>query len=123
MDSSFRNVIEFRHPSWWHQDVYKELGKHRIGFCGISHPALPDEVIQNTPFVYYRFHGVPEIYKSLYDKAYLYQIADSIHSNPKTKQAFVFFNNDIGGSAIQNAADLENYCNSLEKAGKGVKNR
>ncbi len=33
----------------------------------MSHPELPDDVVQNTKTVYYRFHGVPHLYKSKYN--------------------------------------------------------
>ncbi len=66
LDNSFNNVIEFRHTTWWNKVVYDELAKKRITFCGMSHPLLPDEIIQNTQILYYRMHGVPELYKSPY---------------------------------------------------------
>src|SRR5436190_1517980 len=52
LNSSFQNVIEFRHRSWWNEHVYSTLGKNKICFCGISHPTLPDNIIINTSFVY-----------------------------------------------------------------------
>src|SRR5687768_10712494 len=105
MDSSFSNVIEFRHESWWNDEVYKKLGKHNVTFCGISHPELPDDVIQNTKLVYYMFHGASELYKSRYSEAQLRSVAKKILGNPKIKQAYIYFNNDIGGSAIFNAEE------------------
>ncbi len=48
LNPSFKNVVEFRHVSWWRDDVYKTLAEHHITFCGMSHPLLPDDVIQNT---------------------------------------------------------------------------
>ena len=107
LDPHFNNVLEFRHPSWWNESVYKILGKHKIGFCGMSHPELPDDVIQNTSFVYYRFHGKPHLYKSPYRSTFLKKVAEQIASNKKTKKAFLYFNNDIDGSAIKNARQLE----------------
>ncbi|HTE09322.1 MAG TPA: DUF72 domain-containing protein, partial [Chitinophagaceae bacterium] len=67
----YNNVIEFRHNSWWQQKVYDELGKHTISFCGSSHPKLPDDLIINTSIVYYRFHGVPELFRSWYENDFL----------------------------------------------------
>lgn len=106
MDPGFNNVLEFRHPSWWNERVYSELGKHQISFCGMSHPDLPKEVIQNTPLVYYRLHGVPELYKSPYSNTALRKLVLEIAANKKANQAFIYFNNDIGGSAIVNATQL-----------------
>ena len=108
LDSSFHNVLEFRHSSWWNEEVYRILAKNKITFCGMSHPLLPDEVVQNTQVVYYRFHGTPELYKSPYDHAFLEKVANEIDSNKKAKQVFLYFNNDIDGSAIKNARELHN---------------
>ena len=47
-DPSFENVAEFRHSSWWKDNVIKQLGERQIGFCGMSHPDFPNEVIGNT---------------------------------------------------------------------------
>src|SRR4029077_11454320 len=68
LDDKFINTVEFRHASWWNKHVYDELEKHHIIFCGISHPQLPEDIIINSPTIYYRFHGVPKLYYSQYDE-------------------------------------------------------
>lgn len=46
----------------------RELSLQNITLSGISYPsAMPDDLIQNTDVVYYRFHGKPVLYKSLYE--------------------------------------------------------
>ena len=115
LDYSFTNVLEFRHPSWWSEEVYRKLARHKISFCGMSHPDLPADVVQNTKNLYYRFHGVPELYKSKYDFKYLKEFADQVQHSKTTRTAFLYFNNDIGGSAIGNAQDLLAYCRSLRE--------
>jgi uncharacterized protein YecE (DUF72 family) len=75
----------------------------------MSHPALPDTVIQNTKTVYFRFHGVPQLYTSKYDTAALQQISNEIESNTGVEEVFIYFNNDVGGSAITNAIEMEQY--------------
>ncbi|MDB5012202.1 MAG: hypothetical protein JWQ25_404 [Daejeonella sp.] len=103
LDLSVPNVLEFRHVSWWNESVYHILAENNISFCGMSHPLLPASVIQNTPLVYYRFHGVPELYKSPYSEEFLKSTIQVIGKNKKAKDVFLYFNNDIGGSAIVNA--------------------
>lgn len=44
----FLNTVEFRHDSWWTDNVYKELKKEGISFCGISHPKLPQKPALQT---------------------------------------------------------------------------
>jgi uncharacterized protein YecE (DUF72 family) len=109
LDPSFTNVLEFRHESWWNAEVYNKLAQHNITFCGMSHPKLPDEVIQNTKVVYFRFHGIPHLYASPYDLHTLQKIANEIEENSSVKEAFIYFNNDINASAIKNALDMDQY--------------
>ncbi len=65
LDTSFNNVLEFRHETWWNAEVYNELAKRKITFCGMSHPLLFNEIIKNTSILYYRMHGVPDLYSLL----------------------------------------------------------
>jgi uncharacterized protein YecE (DUF72 family) len=113
LDDSFTNVLEFRHESWWNTEVYRKLTKHNISFSGMSHPSLPDDIIQNMKTLYYRMHGVPELYKSPYTLSQLKKIVDEISGSGKTRTAYIYFNNDIGGSAIMNAKQMIQYALKL----------
>ncbi|GEO07572.1 DUF72 domain-containing protein [Segetibacter aerophilus] len=115
LDPTFTNVLEFRNATWWNQEVYNTLANHNITFCGMSHPSLPDEVVQNTSTLYHRFHGVPHLYKSKYALSTLKKISDEIENNSAIKEAFIYFNNDIDGSALTNAFQMESYIERLQK--------
>jgi uncharacterized protein YecE (DUF72 family) len=106
LNPSFKNVLELRHVSWWNDLVYQKLAKHNITFCGMSHPSLPDDVIQNTPIVYYRFHGVPVLYRSPYSKDFLEKIINTVRQNPDTREAWFYFNNDFDAVGVSNANDM-----------------
>lgn len=106
LDKTFNNVLEFRHISWWNKKVYDKLGKNNITFCGMSHPNLPEDVIINNSVLYYRLHGVPDLYRSPYSSSTLKKLADDIKVSKKAKRAFIYFNNDIDTSAIGNAEEL-----------------
>ena len=108
LDPSYLNVVEFRDKSWWQKDIIDELSKHHITFCGSSFPNLPDDAIINTPIVYYRFHGVPKLYFSAYETAFLQQIANTISTNKQVKETFIYFNNTATMAAIENAKELGN---------------
>jgi uncharacterized protein YecE (DUF72 family) len=41
LDPARRNVVEFRHASWWNEDVYNALRKAGIIFCSCSGPSFP----------------------------------------------------------------------------------
>jgi uncharacterized protein YecE (DUF72 family) len=106
-DPSFKNVIEFRHSSWWNETVYKMLTEHKISFCSHSYPGLPDRVIANSALAYYRFHGVPRLYFSSYSKEFLQQIITDIRKSKHVREVFLYFNNTAELSAIKNARYLQ----------------
>jgi uncharacterized protein YecE (DUF72 family) len=86
--------------------VYDELARRNVMFCGQSHPQLPDAVVATAPTLYYRFHGVPDLYRSPYDQSFLHRITDEIRAQPSVQDAYVYFNNDIDASAIGNAREM-----------------
>lgn len=109
-DASFINVVEFRHSSWWNNDLYSSFIKHNIIFCATSHPDLPDDVIVTGSMAYYRFHGVPTLYYSQYEVPILKKVADELANHHSLKKIFCFFNNTAGVGAIENASWLDKYC-------------
>jgi uncharacterized protein YecE (DUF72 family) len=106
MDPAFTNVVEFRHESWWKNKVYRKLSQHNIHFCSISYPGLPDKVISTSPLIYYRFHGIPKIYKSCYKKDAVLSISEQIARSKKSRQAYIYFNNTWGTGALRNARQM-----------------
>jgi uncharacterized protein YecE (DUF72 family) len=107
LDPSFNNVIEFRHESWWREEVYHALAEKKIAFCSMSHPRLPEKVICTSPILYYRFHGVPELYKSVYSHEFLNRIVDEITHCGQVRDAYLFFNNTMTTAAIEHVRYLQ----------------
>lgn len=106
LDPGFKNVVEPRHISWWNNRVMQAFREHHITFSGISYPSsLPDDIIQHNELIYYRFHGKPVLYKSLYAEKEIQEFAAAIE--PGNKQVFVYFNNTWGTSALTNAKQLQ----------------
>ena len=114
VDRSSNNIVEFRHESWWQQGVYQQLHENNITFCNISHPKLPDEFIGTSPIFYLRLHGVPELYKSSYSKEYLDNIVSFINENKKINTAYVYFNNTMNASALENANYIKELISSFK---------
>jgi uncharacterized protein YecE (DUF72 family) len=106
LDASFNNILEFRHLSWWREDVFKALADHNITFCGMSYPGLPDDVIQNTPVIYYRFHGVPNLYRSPYSAEFLQNVVNAVKENKHAEQGWFYFNNDYDAVGVANAKEM-----------------
>lgn len=117
LSGSFTNVVEFRHASWWTEEVYARLSRKRIVFSGISHPALPQTTIINRSTVYYRFHGIPRIFYSRYTEGQLKSFCDGLLEQANTRQVFVYFNNTASTAAIRNAVWLKKYIGQAEKTG------
>lgn len=107
IDSSFLNVIEFRNASWRNENVFNQLTKNTISFCGISIKDLPAEIIANTSNIYYRFHGVERLYFSEYSEQTIKNFADELIEKTKNKTAYIFFNNTATMAAINNARQLK----------------
>ena len=106
LNNAYPNVVEFRHDSWWNETVYKALKKNKISFSGMSHPDHPQTIITNTKLFYYRMHGISQLYKSLYSTEEIKELINTIQASNTVKKAFVYFNNDIDGSAIKNAKEM-----------------
>ncbi|UWX62042.1 DUF72 domain-containing protein [Chryseobacterium oranimense] len=107
LDFKYLNVIEFRHDSWWSEEIFTLLKDNNIVFSGVSFPgSLPEEMVINHPeILYYRLHGKPVLYKSEYSSEFIDKLAEKIsHSE---KKAFIFFNNTWGTAAIKNSLYLK----------------
>ncbi|MXV53115.1 DUF72 domain-containing protein [Pedobacter sp. HMF7647] len=115
LDLTFKNVVEFRHVSWYIPKVYEELKKANVAFCGVSYPTLSNKVTATASFLYYRFHGVPELYKSAYSNEELQNVASAIIT-ANLNEAWVYFNNTMNVEAIQNALTLEKILEGLLSA-------
>jgi uncharacterized protein YecE (DUF72 family) len=110
LDTSFANVVEFRHESWWQQAVFGRLAAGNIGFCGHSYPLLPDSVVCNVPVIYYRFHGLPKVYYSQYKRAFIEQVVQQVVESNAGK-AYMYFNNTATIAAIRNAKYMQRLAN------------
>jgi uncharacterized protein YecE (DUF72 family) len=105
LEPSRRNVIEFRHSSWWNENVYAAFMEAGAIFCSCSGPRLPDPVIKTADDIYVRFHGVTRWYRHDYSREELTDWARRIRE-ADAKRVWVYFNNDFDGYAIKNATML-----------------
>ena len=110
-------TIEFRNKSWLKKSTLQFLKDHRMGYCVVDEPTLP----QLMPFYpattskigYFRFHGrnprwfkVPASvrYDYLYSEKELKEFISPVKMiASKTDKVFIFFNNCHAGSAARNA--------------------
>jgi uncharacterized protein YecE (DUF72 family) len=105
LDHGRRNVVEFRHKSWWNETVYRAFQDTGTIFCSCSGPRLPDQLIKTGDDIYVRFHGTKQWYRHDYSKEELRVWAKRIDESG-AKSVWAYFNNDRDGHAIKNARAL-----------------
>jgi len=105
LNTDYKNVLEFRHESWYTKEVYDILKENNIIFCAISHPLLPEDLIKTSKDIYIRFHGKKSLYGSNYSRKELQTWTRKIKKS-KAKNVWAYFNNDFGGYAPKNALEL-----------------
>jgi uncharacterized protein YecE (DUF72 family) len=105
LDPARKNVVEFRHQSWWNDEVFAAFRKARIIFCSTSGPRLPDELIKTADDVYIRFHGKTRWYRHDYSKEELAVWTQRIRASG-AHHVWAYFNNDREGYALKNARAL-----------------
>ena len=100
-------AFEFRHPSWYQEDLYDLLSENGMGL--VVHdksPAHTPMIDSDANFTYLRFHGPGGNYRGTYADDVLYEYATYIHEwLLEGKQVFVYFNNTMG-DAIENRNTL-----------------
>ena len=117
-----RNAFEFRNETWVRDgDVQKMLSDAGHALCMADWPPFLAELPQGkkADFVYLRRHG-HGTYGASYSPEELQKDAARIrHYQKSGKEVFIYFNNDIGGYAPENALYLE----GLLSKGKPLKGR
>ena len=107
MKQGFKNVIEFRHQTWWNKKVYDRLAASDITFVSVNHPKLATDLITNTTTAYVRLHGNPDMFYSNYETEMLKDLHQQIEDSKQLKEAFVYFNNTAGDAGILNAVEFQ----------------
>jgi uncharacterized protein YecE (DUF72 family) len=105
LDPARRNVVEFRHASWWNETVYAAFRETGTIFCSCSGPRLPDCLVRTADDVYLRLHGPKRWYRHDYSESELTEWADKIRDSG-ARRAWVYFNNDYEGFAPKNALEM-----------------
>lgn len=102
LDHTRRNVVEFRHASWWNDEVFTAFRDTGTIFCSCSGPKLPDQLVRTSDDVYIRFHGVKKWYSHDYSEEELREWVKRIQASG-AKRVWAYFNNDYNGHAPRNA--------------------
>ena len=110
-------AMEFRDPDWHCSAVWELLADHDIAWCEFDLPGVESTGTQTGSFAYLRLHGPgPQPYCGSYSDAQLEKRAMQLTQlENQGVESWVFFDNDQGGYAIENAQQLK----SLYQAVKG----
>lgn len=106
LDKEKKNVIEFRHKSWYSKDVYEILMDYNVAYCIVSAPGLPTHIEVTRDFSYIRWHGKKHWYSDNYSEGELKEWANVIKKLREKGPVFGYFNNDFGGFAPNNCITL-----------------
>ena len=98
-----RHAVEFRHPSWQQSETYTLLDHHGALTVAVSGPQLPLDRTITGGAAYVRFHGLETGYLYDYTEDDLRPWAEWLRMQ---SSGFAFFNNDVGGHAVENARQL-----------------
>jgi len=100
-----RHAFEFRHPSWFDDDVYALLREHRAALVVADRDGLPEAPwVDTAGWWYVRLHHGRAGRRGNYSPAELERWAERLRN--RSGDAYVYFNNDWEGFAPQNAATL-----------------
>lgn len=108
LPKDIESVFEFRHPTWYVDEIYQLLQKNKIALCvsDLNGKLSPIEV--TAKFTYIRLHGPHLAYRGYYSKPQLKKWAQRLEewaSHGIT--SYCYFDNDEKGYAIQDAQKLK----------------
>lgn len=106
LDDRHRYVFEFRHPSWFREDIYEILASKNCALCITDlNGNLSPEII-TADFTYVRLHGPQKAYLGSYGKRALKNWQKKIENWNQNLSVFCYFDNDEKGYAVQDAKYL-----------------
>jgi uncharacterized protein YecE (DUF72 family) len=97
-----RQAVEFRDPAWYTREVFAVLRRHGAALC--EHDLVAERAEPTARFRYLRFHGASARYQGRYGRRALAGVAREL--DDWGQDAYVYFNNDVGGHAVRDALDL-----------------
>lgn len=115
-----RYTFEFRDPSWHQPAVYRLLTRHNAAFCIFELAGVASPLAVTADFAYVRLHGPGRKYEGDYSAEALEAWAFRIRGWRKALAAvYVYFDNDQGGYAAKNAAELKTLLEAQEEERSG----
>jgi len=104
-----RHCFEFRHPSWFAEDVYALLREHGVGLVIADRPEINTFQTQRftAPWTFVRFHYGSRGRRGNYSETELREWAGRLCAWGAEVEVFAYFNNDWEVFAVRNALRLK----------------
>jgi uncharacterized protein YecE (DUF72 family) len=102
-----RHCFEFRHESWFDDDVFELLRAYGVALAIGHHPARPWQPwALTTDWTLLRFHYGARGRRGNYSDSELRELAPRVAELAERAEVFAYFNNDWEGFAVRNALKL-----------------
>ena len=102
-----RHCFEFRHESWFREEVYGVLREHGAALVIGDHPRWPFQARELTAeWTLVRLHHGARGRRGNYSQSEIAEWARRIEGWRRRAEVFVYFNNDWEGFAVENALSL-----------------
>jgi uncharacterized protein YecE (DUF72 family) len=108
LPATLRHAIEFRHPSWFCDEVMTALRAHGVALVFAHRPEIESFQAREltADFVYLRFHHGARGRRGNYSQSELREWAGAVRRWASERDVYAYFNNDWEGFAPANAAAL-----------------
>lgn len=119
LKGDFRHAIEFRHKSWYREDVYKLLENHNISFCWSINQYAETPKRITSDFIYTRMVGERDITRfDEIQKDRTEQMKEMSGTIKETigsvDDAFIFFNNHFAGFGPESVNEFRRLLGLME---------
>ena len=116
LPNDLEQVVEFRHRSWYDENVLTLLDRHGVGFVAHDLGGLVSPRWASGRTAYVRFHGSGGRYSGRYSDEALLGWADwCMEQSRLGRSCWGYFNNDIHGHAIEDARTLKSMVRQLNR--------
>lgn len=107
LDAKYQHVMEFRHASWFNQEIYDLLHKANIALCitDLNGKLSPEKV--TADFVYLRLHGPHKAYQGSYGTVRLKAWQKKMETWALDGSVYCYFDNDEKACAVADALALK----------------
>lgn len=107
LPARYRYAFEFRHPSWYDDEILGILRAHDVALCISDHADAPSPWEITARHVYIRGHGPSGRYHGSYPERTLRRWADTaLRWQAERRSVFVYFDNDQKAAAPKDAHRL-----------------